>query len=201
MVKTATFTEEGIRERKCNVCPYLEQNTVAALEHKEYEDKDSGVKVTATKDAYDGKDIEVDIKEVFDGSHYLTLNYSKKAAWDITTLIDGEEAQPEVPVYVQIPLPEDFDENRVVVFHANSQTGKLERVESEVKDGYICFYAFSFSVYTIADESTEIEQAPSVKCDHLCHKTGFLGFIWKIIKFFCKIFNVSPLCSCGAAHY
>ncbi len=138
---------------------------------------------------------------MFDGSHYLTLNYSKKAAWDITMSIGGEEAQPAIPVYVQIPLPEDFDENRVVVFHVNSQTGKLERVESEVKDGYICFYAFFFSVYIIADKSTEIEQAPSVDCDHLWHKTGFLDFIRKIIKFFCKFFNASSLCSCGAAHY
>ncbi|MBE6716548.1 MAG: hypothetical protein E7573_06470 [Ruminococcaceae bacterium] len=98
-------------------------------------------------------------------------------------------------------MPEDFYENSVGVFHGNSQTGKLERVESEIKDGYICFFASSFSVYIIADKSTEIEQAPSVDCDHLCHKTGFLGFIRKIIKFFCKLFNASSLCSCGAAHY
>ncbi|MBE6716549.1 MAG: hypothetical protein E7573_06475 [Ruminococcaceae bacterium] len=98
MVKTATFTEEGIRERKCNVCPYIEQEPVAVLEYKEYEDEDSGVKVTVTKEAYEGRDIEVDIKEVFDGSLCLTLNYSKMAAWDITTLIGEEEAQPEVPV-------------------------------------------------------------------------------------------------------
>ena len=39
------------------------------------------------------------------------------------------------------------------------------------------------------------------KCSHLCHKSGFAGFIWKIARFFCKIFKINPVCSCGAKHY
>lgn len=38
-------------------------------------------------------------------------------------------------------------------------------------------------------------------CDHLCHKTGILGFIWKIVKFFSRLFKINPVCECGAAHY
>ena len=38
-------------------------------------------------------------------------------------------------------------------------------------------------------------------CDHLCHKGGFIGFIWKIVKFFSKLFKINPVCECGAAHY
>ncbi len=38
-------------------------------------------------------------------------------------------------------------------------------------------------------------------CDHLCHKSGFIGFIWKIVRFFWKLFRMNPTCSCGAAHY
>lgn len=38
-------------------------------------------------------------------------------------------------------------------------------------------------------------------CSHLCHKSGFLGFIWKIVRFFCKLFKINPVCSCGAKHY
>lgn len=41
----------------------------------------------------------------------------------------------------------------------------------------------------------------TAKCDHICHKDGFSGFIWKIMKFVYKIFNLNPTCSCGAAHY
>ncbi|MGN1117151.1 MAG: hypothetical protein ACI4RU_00925, partial [Acutalibacteraceae bacterium] len=38
-------------------------------------------------------------------------------------------------------------------------------------------------------------------CTHLCHKTGFLGFIWKIINIFNKLFKINPVCSCGMKHY
>ena len=38
-------------------------------------------------------------------------------------------------------------------------------------------------------------------CNHLCHKTGFVGFFWKIIRFFWKLFRIHPYCDCGAAHY
>ncbi|MBQ7295225.1 MAG: hypothetical protein IJW86_03405 [Clostridia bacterium] len=38
-------------------------------------------------------------------------------------------------------------------------------------------------------------------CDHLCHKTGFMGFIWKIVQLISKLFKLNPFCDCGAAHY
>ena len=38
-------------------------------------------------------------------------------------------------------------------------------------------------------------------CDHLCHKSGFMGFIWKIVQLFWKLFRMNPVCDCGAAHY
>ncbi len=34
-----------------------------------------------------------------------------------------------------------------------------------------------------------------------CHKSGFLGFIWKLQRFFWKIFRINSTCSCGIAHY
>ncbi len=38
-------------------------------------------------------------------------------------------------------------------------------------------------------------------CSHICHKSGFMGFIWKILRFFFKLFGSQPVCSCGVAHY
>ena len=38
-------------------------------------------------------------------------------------------------------------------------------------------------------------------CNHMCHKQGFMGFIWKIVKFFSKLFGTNPTCECGVAHY
>ena len=41
----------------------------------------------------------------------------------------------------------------------------------------------------------------TVLCDHLCHKSGFSGLLWKIIRFFWKFFKINPQCECGANHY
>lgn len=38
-------------------------------------------------------------------------------------------------------------------------------------------------------------------CSCNCHKTGFMSFIWKILRFFYKLFKTNPVCSCGMAHY
>lgn len=39
-------------------------------------------------------------------------------------------------------------------------------------------------------------------CDHLCHSTsGFMKFIWKIAKFFYKLFGIKKYCSCGVKHW
>ena len=41
----------------------------------------------------------------------------------------------------------------------------------------------------------------TVDCSCNCYQSGFMGFIWKIIKFFYKLFGMIPVCECGAAHY
>ncbi|MGN1418419.1 MAG: lectin-like protein [Acutalibacteraceae bacterium] len=38
-------------------------------------------------------------------------------------------------------------------------------------------------------------------CTHICHKTGFAGFIWKILRVFCKLFGIYKYCECGVKHY
>ena len=38
-------------------------------------------------------------------------------------------------------------------------------------------------------------------CEHMCHKQGFMSFIWKIVNFFQKLFKMNPVCECGVAHY
>lgn len=48
-------------------------------------------------------------------------------------------------------------------------------------------------------ENPEITEEDS--CDHLCHESGFMGFIWKIINFFNKLFKSNKTCACGVNHY
>lgn len=37
-------------------------------------------------------------------------------------------------------------------------------------------------------------------CGHLCHKDGFLGFIYKIVRIFWHMFGINKYCECGYLH-
>ncbi len=38
-------------------------------------------------------------------------------------------------------------------------------------------------------------------CSCMCHKTGIMGFFYKIIKIFWKIFGINKSCACGNVHF
>ena len=38
-------------------------------------------------------------------------------------------------------------------------------------------------------------------CNCKCHKRGIAKFFWNILMFFCKLFNINPVCDCGFKHY
>lgn len=42
---------------------------------------------------------------------------------------------------------------------------------------------------------------PKPSCSHICHKDGFLGFIWKIVNLFNRILGKDRFCECGARHW
>ncbi len=47
-----------------------------------------------------------------------------------------------------------------------------------------------------------IDVDPVSVCEHICHsECGFLGFIWKIVNFIFKLFDVQQYCDCGIQHY
>ena len=48
---------------------------------------------------------------------------------------------------------------------------------------------------------TECGADRAENCFCNCHKDGFIGFIWKILRFFYKIFGTNRICDCGIAHY
>ena len=51
------------------------------------------------------------------------------------------------------------------------------------------------------DVCTSCGRSRTDNCKHLCHKSGFMGFIWKIVKFFWKLFKINSVCGCGVSHY
>lgn len=68
---------------------------------------------------------------------------------------------------------------------------------------YICDYGCGHEFEKpIEPEQPDAPDEPSAdNCGHLCHKSGFMGFIWKIVRFFWKLFKMNPVCDCGVAHY
>lgn len=56
----------------------------------------------------------------------------------------------------------------------------------------------NYSMKTIC-YTNEIAEAENCNC--LCHKDGFLGFIWKIANLFNKLFKINSLCKCAVKHY
>ncbi|MCM1543884.1 MAG: leucine-rich repeat domain-containing protein [Ruminococcus sp.] len=54
---------------------------------------------------------------------------------------------------------------------------------------------------TTPTEPTEPDKPDTENCDCMCHKTGFAGFIWKLVKIFYQIFRTNKTCACGTAHY
>ena len=52
---------------------------------------------------------------------------------------------------------------------------------------------------TVVDEGSKLVSDDNCSCN--CHKNGLMGIIWKILKFFYKIFGMNKTCSCGVAHY
>ncbi len=38
-------------------------------------------------------------------------------------------------------------------------------------------------------------------CNHICHKSGFKGFVHKVISVFWKVFKTNKVCDCGRYHY
>ena len=49
--------------------------------------------------------------------------------------------------------------------------------------------------------NSDVNSSTTNSCDHICHKSGVMGFIWKIINFFNKLFKRNPICKCSVIHY
>ena len=51
------------------------------------------------------------------------------------------------------------------------------------------------------DEDGTCDACYSPVCDCMCHKTGIVNIIWKLLRFFYKLFGTNKICVCGVEHY
>lgn len=81
--------------------------------------------------------------------------------------------------------------------HLKAEMPEMKKVNTDAElkaEGvgtYVCFVTFEGCRFEVSDEV----------CNHMCHQSGFMGFLWSIVNFFNRIFGLNPFCVCGAAHY
>ena len=111
--------------------------------------EDKEVTVSYTEGSFDEtKELSVVITETHDSDEYFKDTESQiNRSQDISVYEDDVEVQPESPVLVKIPVPEEFkNSEKFYVYHID-ENGDVETIEDvTVEDGYIIFLTNSFSV-------------------------------------------------------
>ena len=190
IVLSCSRTESGLTQGEhCTRCDYkVEQETVPALKH-------SFTKYEVTEEAkcgLEGKEVAVcdngcgatDEKAIEALKHDIVIDEAVAPKCGETGLTQGEHCtRCDYKVEQEIvPALEHKD------------------ADGDYKCDNGCGHEFEKPAPEEPTPDTPDEPTDDV-CDHLCHKGGFMGFIWKIVKFFWKLFKMNPVCECGAAHY
>ncbi|MGN0444070.1 MAG: leucine-rich repeat domain-containing protein [Acutalibacteraceae bacterium] len=194
-----TVFAEGKAIRTCDNCDYSEEIILDKLESNTITDNNTGVSIIFESKAYNTDvELKVTLNSNTDLFEIEDTIFNRFASYDIVTIHNGEKVQPSQSVWICVPLPEGFDENNTVVYYVSPENTK-EKINSFCEDGKVYFNAEHFSEYVIVDESSVIE--PNNNCSCICHKTGFAGFIYKIVRLFWRLFKIKPVCQCGVNHY
>ena len=116
---------------------------------------------------------------------------------------------PESIKYVDIDAFYDCDSLRDIYFGGSEEQWNaivIERHNQDLLNATIHFEKNNNNIEAPDNSSTEPDQPDdpsdnSENCSCNCHKGGFMGFIYKILRFFWKLFKTNPVCACGAEHY
>ncbi|MGN0486078.1 MAG: DUF6273 domain-containing protein [Acutalibacteraceae bacterium] len=168
----ATCSEKGYRNSKCKNCDYTLEEELAATGHRAYED-----------DRYPASCTQGGI--VLYKCEFCDFSYTELfPAYGHTPVIDGAVA----PTCSKTGLTQGshcFTCGEVLVKRETIPATNDHKDEND--DGYCD------SCNKVLDETKT--------CDCICHKDGFAGFIYKIVRAFWKLFNLNQTCECGAQHY
>ncbi len=164
-VLEATTESVGKQIRNCILCgEKVDEREIPKL--STVVDEKTGISIDYSAEDYDGE-VEITVKETFDGTAFdivdTSLASSQKFICDIVMTVDGNETQPEGKVTVRIPLPDGYDYTRTFVYHVDTATGNLEKMQAEYVDGYLVFETTHFSYYAVVEELAVEIRNPSAK--------------------------------------
>lgn len=196
--KEATVICGGEMTKTCTLCGKKETKATDKLPSNETKDEKTGISLVFSDESFKNNSVEITAEEVSSGEKYNIAieetSCSRLQLFDISLEIENEKVQPNNSVWVKVPLPKGYNESKTAVYYVG-EDGKLEKMNSVVQDGYICFEATHFSPYAVVDESSNPNNCT---CD--CHKGGIKGFLFKILNFFQKLFGQNKVCTCGVKH-
>lgn len=190
-----------------NIIKYAGDDTVISTTVE----KDSDVTITIDEEinnaaisTSDGKEASISISTVDEDGNKMSANISGTASSDTVTATQTETGLVVTGISdgtVTLSKDDEVIETQEI----SNATSDIEITYDKTgeNDDVSLDYEHSHTD-SDADGKCDIcgETLDAVKnCTHLCHKTGFLGFIWKIVNIFNKLFEINPVCSCGMKHY
>ena len=198
VVTPATYLTEGVEQRVCCWCGGTETRPIPVLvPQQKIEDPETGISLNTQQGVLpEGTTFEVD--DVFDGTYFTLLNREvgniESTMYNITPKADGENVQPDGWVLVRLPLPAGYDPANVNIYYISTETGVIERMDSYIEDGYICFQTNHFSVYAIVDASSPAETPTETPTDNgggtsLSFFARIAAFFRSIAEWFRNLFN------------
>lgn len=135
--------------------------------------------------------------EYFMNNQEYALMYAKADSYDID--FDGETTQVEFDAgWKEYLVP--FYDMLMDCLDGNHPYGEYVSNGDATEDAdgtKTATCEFCGATDTVVDEGSKIDNS----CSCNCHKNGLMGIIWKILKFFYKIFGMNKTCSCGVVHY
>ena len=193
-------TETNTKTRICDVCGYIEKIVETDAGNVEIEAPEQPEADFEVEDIPDGDDRYILAESVVDDSDKILK------VFDLTLKNnDGVHVQPNGTVKVKLPL--DWTKDGSYKVYRVNDDGTLTDMNAVRQGSHMLFETDHFSIYVIVEvdgntfDNDDNSQDNNGSCGHICHKDGFMGFLWKIIRFFCNLFKINPLCECGAAHY
>ena len=128
-------------------------------------DKNTNIKLETTT-AVVPEDTILEIERITEGENYNTViatlgnEISKFTLYDITLKSNGVEIQPNGKVKISIPVPDEFNKGKLVVYRINEDGTKVKydiKIETIEGKDYATFETDHFSLYTLAMEETKKE--------------------------------------------
>ena len=199
--KAPTCSVKGEESRSCGVCGKNETREVATIAHRYSSEVTAPTCTTKGYTTYKcacGYSYTAD--EVPANGHNYSAWTQTKAP---TCSVKGEESRSCTVC--------GKNETKEVATIAHTYSSEVTAPTCTDK-GYttykcVCGYSYTADVVVAlghADRNADglcDNCGKAVDCSCNCHKTGFMGFIWKIILFFNKLFKTNKTCACGVAHY